>query len=218
LISNPACARIANSTGERQVHAVAQRAITLEQGLGSLGPETRVGAQRIEKTAQVALVTELAGDPLHLAAQARHLGETELVHLRRRALRRGVEPHQVRVPDIAGRQLRPARTVTRVRQILLLQVLVQAPIGRQHLFAEHARVVGGESLALGDRESRRKTQDRPPEHALPRVLDPDLRQLRQDRLDDDFRQHDALVDTETQVVDHVVVQATNPFMRARKCS
>ena len=161
-------------------------------------------------------MTELAGDALHLTAEPRYLGETELMHLGRRTLRRRVEPHQIGVPDIAGRQLGPARTGTRVRQILLLQVVVQTPVRRQNLLAQHARVVVGKPAAVADREARGKIQDRPPEHALARILDTDIRQLRQDRLDDDFRQHDALVDAETQVLDHVIGPGHEPVHAREK--
>jgi hypothetical protein len=155
-------------------------------------------------------MSDLCRNAFHVAPDTRDLLEADLVDLRRRELRGRVRAREVGVPDVARGELTPADAVARVRQVFGFEVIVQAPIGGQHLLAQGTCVRVNQAPALVDRESRRKTQDRTPEDTLSRILDADLLELWQRRLDDCLGQYCPLVDSELEVRDGLVDPCDEP--------
>ena len=187
-----------------RVHAFLDVPVAGHQRLARGPDEARVRVQEAEECVEVALEADALHHALHLAADARDLGEADLVDLGRRERGGGDVPDAVGVPGLAIRQRIEPDARARARQVLVAHEVVQAPVGRHDLVLDGRAVGRGEALAIGGAEALGQVADRSPEHRVLRALDDVRGELRQDALGEHPRQRVAALHPLAHVHDGLV--------------
>jgi hypothetical protein len=165
----------------------------------------RIESQDIGRFAQCPWQAKLSLQAFGLGTQPRHLLDAEIVRFRRRHGGRTMEAHEIRVPEISTRQIRPACSGARHGQVFVSQVIVQPAIRRQHVVAQLLVVRLEQAAAVRNRRPCGEVQQRSPERGFAWIFEPAHGlELRQHANDDVLRQHEFLAHACAQVVDGLV--------------
>jgi hypothetical protein len=170
----------------------------------------------VEEGLEVALEADLFLDRDHLAMNARHLVEADLVDLLGAHVRGRVLAHQVGVPGLAVGQRVEAVGVTTCRQVLVADEVAQPGIGRDELAGDR-RLVGraqARTLRLGHGVGKRR--DRPVEQAVRRRRHDVRLELGQGALHQERGLHDLRLHAQAHVHDRLVHPGREPVHALEK--
>ena len=154
-----------------RIHALGRCTIGLEQLFRALVIEPGAGAQVVQELPVGPLEADLSEHGLHLAVDALHLLQAELVDLGRAHVGGREVVHQIGVVGLAVRQAGDADVFAGAGQVFVLEELLETLVGRVHHIGDGFLRRGTQSGLLGRRYGRWHLLERRIESAFPGFFD-----------------------------------------------
>ena len=152
--------QLGEQSGQLGVGALGDVAIVRQHFFRALVEELRIRLERLRELGNRPLEAGRGDDLVHLDADARDLGQPDVVHLLRGEVGGGAGGDQQLVESLAAGKLRRGELVPACRQVLRLDECLEGDEGGLHAVLDHGSAGVRQALALVGRNRRWKILER----------------------------------------------------------